>query len=215
MVNIDLDPNEERCSSYLITRMEDIEVVLATAYFALTTGNMNVTVDWNGNGLRELSSRITVIPGTDLNNFCPAASSSGIRPDCFMNIRFKAVDDVTVSTAVQYTSGELELFDGVQQYVKGPLSNSKGRHFIYNMAKQKSLMVSIRSASDNKYRIVGKLTTWKDYLKSNGANYPEFTDNTLVADTNNLGSTALVVRTSDLMTSNAKELLMLSVYSMD
>lgn len=214
VANIDVDPVEERCSSYLITRMDDIEIVLASAYFAITTGNMNVTVDWNGNNTRLISNRITTINATEINNNCPAASNSGIRPDCIMSIRFNAFEGATVATAVQFTRGELELFDGLQQYVKGALSNSSPRYFVYNMANSKPLMVSIRSQSDTKYRIVGKLTTWKDYLNSNAtAIYPAYADDTLSAETNNLGSTALVVRTSDLATSNAKEILLLSVYS--
>jgi len=83
-----------------------------------------------------------------------------------MTIRFNTLVDLTVSTAVQYLSDVLEVFDGVQQYVRGRLSNTTGSYFVYGMLGYKSLMVSIRSLSDTKYRIVGKLATWRDYLSS-------------------------------------------------
>lgn len=107
----------------------------------------------------------------------------------------------------------MELFDGLQQYVKGPFTKTQGRYFLFNMASQKPLMVSLRSASDTQYRIVGRLTSWKEYVKSNGTQlYPTFADAELEAETTQLGSVALVVRTSDLTNATAKDVLLLSVF---
>lgn len=61
VVNLDVDPDSDRCSSYSIGRMKDLEIVIASSYFDMTAGNMNVTVDWNGENKRQLSQRVTLL----------------------------------------------------------------------------------------------------------------------------------------------------------
>lgn len=146
---------------------------------------------------------------------CPVGSQGNKKsPDCILTIRFHSFKPITVTSAVQYLDDELELFDGIQQYVKGEISPSKGRYFLYNMVSDKPLMVALRTQSDNKYKIVGKLTSWKEYLNSTGtALYPSFSEDNISTETTSLGSTGLVLHKSDLVAAPAKELLLLSVFA--
>jgi hypothetical protein len=117
---------------------------------------------------------------------------------------------------VQYIEDELEIFEGVQQFAKGTLSTSTARYFLYNTVTDGPIFVSLKSITDTKYRIVGRLASWKEYLNTNGTLlYPTFNDEQqLYADTNSLGSTALVIRKSDLIAKdNSSDLLLISVFA--
>lgn len=95
---------------------------------------------------------------------------------------------------MQYFNEEVELFDGVQVFMSSLLSQSKATHFLYSIhTSDKPVVVSVRSASDSIYRMVGRLMEWNDYFKeSNDAIYPRFDDSTdLIAETADRGSTLL------------------------
>lgn len=119
----------------------------------------------------------------------------------------------------QHTDGEIQLFDGVAQHSKGKLSFKEGRYFYYKVAnKNSSILISLKSTSDTKYKLIAKLIDWKSYLNmSNTYLYPKYRGvNMWSADTNKFGLNMLVIKPSDLKDRQPDEnLLLISVVSID
>ena len=60
----EVDDNAESCFSYYINRISDLELVIATSYFELTTGNLQVYISWNNDSARrEITQRVTTLTG--------------------------------------------------------------------------------------------------------------------------------------------------------
>jgi hypothetical protein len=69
----------------------------------------------------------------------------------------------------------MELFDGLEQITNSYISRTQGKFFYYEIASKKTLLASIKSLTETKYRILGRLVTWKDFLAPSGDTlYPNF-----------------------------------------
>lgn len=125
----------------------------------MTTGNMNVTVDFNDGEERQLFQRVTVLKKEDI--MCQDGEQ------CRMDVSIEGVEGALVTVVAQYLDDEMQLFDGIQQFASGYLSSLRGRYFFYDLSsKSKPIMISLKSSTSTTYRITGKLTDWDSYLNS-------------------------------------------------
>ena len=83
------------------------------------------------------------------------------------------------TVTVQYLNQELQLFDGIQQLTKGFISQKQGKYFFYSpLGNASSIIISLKSMKDVKYRIMCQATDWARFFKTDiPANiYPRYTD---------------------------------------
>lgn len=128
----DVDESDFRCFGFHLNRARDVEIVVASSYFEMTTGNVVVTLTVGENSPRQLSQKMTVINADEIQVGCPDLKFiRGNVSDCLLTVNITAVKSEEISIAVQYVEDELELFDGIGQSVQGQLSLYKGRYFYY------------------------------------------------------------------------------------
>lgn len=61
-VFLKLPEDEERCYAFSLNSLADVQVVVSTSYFDMTTGDLNVSYTINGSNPRQLSTRVATIP---------------------------------------------------------------------------------------------------------------------------------------------------------
>lgn len=65
-----------------------------------------------------------------------------------------------LNIAVQYTSTEIQLFDGLVQRTKNVLSMNVGRHFYFSISNDRSVSVFVTSRTHTDYLVVATLKNW-------------------------------------------------------
>lgn len=92
----------------------------------------------------------------------------------------------------------MEVFDGLPQPSQGDLSVTRGRFFYYAIDSNKPLVISLKSQSSNKYRILAKIVGWEEYINSSSTIiYPMYLQEEYPhADTAEIGTTALILKDS-------------------
>lgn len=142
----------------------------------MSTGNMNVTITLGKGNKRLLSQKITVFKADEILEQCPDLKKvNGNASECFLQVNVSALRAEEATLVVQYTSDELQLFDGIPQAAQGDLSTIRGRYFYYAMDSAKPTLISLKSITSNKYRILAKIIGWNDYLRSSSTSiYPLF-----------------------------------------
>lgn len=129
---LELPEGEERCYTFNVNSLEDTQIVVASSYLDMTTGDMNVSYTLNGSKEQRLSKRITHLKSSEISSSCSMLHASG-RHDCLLELTIKSASKKRVNLVVQNSAGQLELFDGIGQHVSCLMSRERGRNFYYEV----------------------------------------------------------------------------------
>lgn len=204
-LQVDIPENSSpRCFQFYISKLAPIMVVAVDSYFDMSIGNTEILLNWNNTKESTVEDRVTTYNTTQLLQFCPGLKNyaSSNYSGCLLKITIEFQQATSLTLAVQYANDEIELFDGLQVFMSSPLSRSKAMHFHYNVESgNSSVLVSVRSSTDTRYRMVGRLVSLQDYYSSDNAKiYPAYDDKQtgFSTETTHTGSTTLIVKDSDL-----------------
>ena len=220
-LQVDIPENSyPRCFQFYISKLAPLMVVVVDSYFDRGTGQNTIFLDWNNTKESIVRNRLTTFNTSELLKYCPGLKNyaTGNYSACILNLKVEVNRATSLTLAVQYSNEEIELFDGVQVFMKSPLSKFKSMRFHYNLQENGlPILISLRSSTDTRYHMVAKIVEWRAYFESStAAIYPLYNDETgFTADSAHTGSTALIVKptATENTNSSSERLLLISLYS--
>lgn len=181
-----------------------------TLAYSLDSLHMNYEINQTQ---KKVKARLTKILKQDLEEMCPMMVAKEEKEGCTLQLRVEKIGQgESVTVAVQYTSSDIVLFDGIAQRVQGRLSSIAGKHFYYALNRENTVTVFIRSKSHTLYRVLGAIIDVSEFSRSP---YPAHSSNSSLSTvTTQSGQTALVVPSLAIFNNRCQEcLLLLTVFA--
>jgi hypothetical protein len=120
--------------------------------------------------VNEITSRFTRITKDQLKSMCKGfvAVDKQDQEVCNLQLRLdKMPINQPLSLVVQYTSKDMVLFDGVLQRVKGKMSYTIAKQFMFQLVNDNGISIFLRPKTKGIYKIIARIVNQSDIYKNN------------------------------------------------